>query len=221
MGEMQARPLKGVFVPGHWALQQALDGVAIYTDSQGRQVEVHTLRGEASTVPSASLETRLQGGSNIVRLVDVLLHEDGCGCEGFDAMQLVFERVPSRLSDHDLVQAQEGALILEEALFGFKEVLDLFKRHFLVEDSMIFINCQQEVKVWMHPSLMAFTPLAQCRSLTAWEKEHEMVESILTAVQRHCPGRQYSAALLARLEALALPLTFPAVYAAVAQHNRP
>lgn len=71
------------------------------------------------------------------------------GCTAGNDYEVVTERIPTRLYDLNNLSASEGLNIVHKSLKGFQQI---YKSQgvMLVKDSMIGLNKQNNVKVWMN-----------------------------------------------------------------------
>ncbi len=159
-------------------------------------------------------ERRLLGLSNVLGVYDLVGQKWACGAS---RMLVLTEHISCRLADHQDVKLEDCLVILEESLHGFREIAEHYNEYFLVSDRLIILNASNEVKVWMHSDPLANHPERSC--LRGSDPEQQMVDSILSAVERHCPGGRFPEDLQALLAGLPAPLRFNQLIARISEFD--
>jgi hypothetical protein len=155
-----------------------------------------------------AFKQRVREFSNVVKLVDLIEEQTLCSSE--ERVNLFFEKISSRLDEHEEVIHEESLVILEEALFGFQELRDSMPQRFMASDKMIFLNSDNEVRVWFHSDLVCNFPELMPRQ--PGDEEEQLIESVFHAVQAHCENRQFYPEFLRLWQAQPRPLRFgPAI----------
>lgn len=110
--------------------------------------------------------------------------QNAFGCASGEEYEVVTERIPARLNDLNNLSGGEAVNMANKALKGFQQI---YKSQgvLLVKDSMIGVNKENEIKVWMNSNFAVNEieqPPISYGVLSDQEKESTMVDNIIELI---------------------------------------